>query len=549
MIVAHTGKPFLIKEFFMSMRTLLLNLLSKIHKKSLGGIAYAVFYAGFLASAHAAPFTINEFPLAGGSFPDCITSGPDGNLWVTEESGKIAQMAPDGTILNEFDIPSGTGNRFGITTGPDGNLWFTENFGLGGGKIGKITPAGAISEIDITSVVSGGLTNVSGITAGPDGNLWVTNTDLSASKIIRIPPDTDANCSSCMAFITPTGVSDPNHITMGPDGNLWFTERSGRKIGRITPNGSITEFPPSGNTLVTPAGITLGPDGNLWFAEQSASANYIGRITTNGVITEFPTPTFTFSFPTAITFGPDRNLWFTESNNLGRVTGDTNIISEIPAPDVIELIACIATGPDGNIWFNMNSVHKIGQLVLPHLSMSVSNSGNVTEPSAGGTSTAVFTVSLSQAISDTVTVNFSTEDGTASAANVDYIPTSGQLIFNPGETNKFVPVTINNVDDDTAAAAETPETFDLVLSQPEFASFSLPFNPFITSTLAATANIQEDSNNSGGGGGNNKNGGGGCSLTPNNFKPSSFFAVFSLLGVVFYLFIRQDEKEKKEDRR
>jgi streptogramin lyase len=61
----------------------------------------------------------------------------------------------------------------------------------------------------------------------------------------------------------------PFGITAGPDGNLWFTEERGNQIGRITPAGTVTEFPiPNGNSQ--PAGITAGPDGNLWFTEQFA---------------------------------------------------------------------------------------------------------------------------------------------------------------------------------------------------------------------------------------------------------------------------------------
>ena len=46
--------------------------------------------------------------------------------------------------------------------------------------------------------------------------------------------------------------------------------------------GTVTEFPvPSGS----PVGITAGPDGNLWFAD---SAGKIGRITPAGSITQFP---------------------------------------------------------------------------------------------------------------------------------------------------------------------------------------------------------------------------------------------------------------------
>lgn len=50
------------------------------------------------------------------------------------------------------------------------------------------------------------------------------------------------------------------------------------KIGRITPGGTITEFPvPTSKSQ--PFGIGSGPDGNLWFTEYSG--NKIGRITTS----------------------------------------------------------------------------------------------------------------------------------------------------------------------------------------------------------------------------------------------------------------------------
>src|SRR2546428_13340694 len=57
-----------------------------------------------------------------------------------------------------------------------------------------------------------------------------------------------------------------------------------------------------------PIEIVLGPDGNLWFTEQNTSA--VGRVTPDGVITEFPTPTS--GFPDDISAGPDGNVWFTE---------------------------------------------------------------------------------------------------------------------------------------------------------------------------------------------------------------------------------------------
>src|SRR6266849_152887 len=69
-------------------------------------------------------------------------------------------------------------------------------------------------------------------------------------------------------FPIPTSGSEPMGITRGPDGNFWFVEFGTDKIGRITPRGTITEFPfPTGDSGLWLVGITAGPDGNLWFTE------------------------------------------------------------------------------------------------------------------------------------------------------------------------------------------------------------------------------------------------------------------------------------------
>src|SRR6266436_741926 len=70
-----------------------------------------------------------------------------------------------------------------------------------------------------------------------------------------------AKAGKVTEFGIPTNNSQPAGITLGPDGNLWFTESRADQIGKITPNGSITEYPlPSG----VASGIAAGPDGNLW---------------------------------------------------------------------------------------------------------------------------------------------------------------------------------------------------------------------------------------------------------------------------------------------
>lgn len=82
-----------------------------------------------------------------------------------------------------------------------------------------------------------------------------------------------------------------------------------------------------------------------------------------------------------------------------------------------------------------------------------------------GTANAVFTVTMSGASAETVTVNYTAADGTATLANNDYKATNGTLTFAPGETTKTIAVPVQG---DTAS--ESNETFALVLSNPTNAS-------------------------------------------------------------------------------
>src|SRR5260370_37288280 len=66
-------------------------------------------------SAHSSPtpaaLTITEFPLlSNDSGPSGITAGPDGNLWFTQAGGKIGRITPAGNIT-EFPLPRSCENH------------------------------------------------------------------------------------------------------------------------------------------------------------------------------------------------------------------------------------------------------------------------------------------------------------------------------------------------------------------------------------------------------------------------------------------------------
>jgi large repetitive protein len=102
-----------------------------------------------------------------------------------------------------------------------------------------------------------------------------------------------------------------------------------------------------------------------------------------------------------------------------------------------------------------------------------------------GTKLMTFTVSLSQASGQSVSVNYATANGTATVSNNDYVAKSGNVFFAPGETSKTITITIQG---DTKK--EKDEQFYVNLSGP------------IGGTLADGQGVGTIVNDDGGGKGN-----------------------------------------------
>jgi hypothetical protein len=100
-----------------------------------------------------------------------------------------------------------------------------------------------------------------------------------------------------------------------------------------------------------------------------------------------------------------------------------------------------------------------------------------------GTKTATFVVSLGKPVSKTVTVDYTTVDGTATVENNDYISTSGSLTFAPGETRKTITVDVNG-----DSEPEIDETFKVVLSNAKNVRLDLPVG---TATIRTDDGVPE----------------------------------------------------------
>jgi virginiamycin B lyase len=147
----------------------------------------------------------------------------------------------------------------------------------------------------------------------------------------------------------PTLNSHPTSITTASDGSIWFTERYAGKLGRLSPQGTLTEYPiPFGNA----EDITASPDGYVWFT----LGGFIGRVSAaGGPIAEFALPGYD-ELAAGITTRSDGSVWF--ASNLWRAPGysrigeisSTGTITELAAVETNTFITGLVGGPDGNLW-------------------------------------------------------------------------------------------------------------------------------------------------------------------------------------------------------
>ena len=328
---------------------------------ALGFLAAAagVLTLGTHAAARTAPnpaqVTITQFrDLLRGHFANCLASGPDQSLWVTDSTdqdfgvSKIVQVATSGRRLHAFGYPtSAYPSGYDIIEGPDGNLWYSD---LLDGYIDVMTPTGKFTSYGGEPI---------NLTNGSDGAIWFTS-GTTVQPIGRI-----TTSGTITKFNT--GISQDAGvfgITAGPDGALWFTEQRSRpNRPRITTTGSVTEFSMGISPNSAPTTIAAGPDGALWFTE---AAGRIGRITTAGVVTEYRRGIRRGKMPNGIAAGPDGAMWFTEDHEagIGRITLQGTITEYASGLSRNAGPACIVAGPDGNMWFVEANINRIGRVTL-----------------------------------------------------------------------------------------------------------------------------------------------------------------------------------------
>jgi virginiamycin B lyase len=291
--------------------------------------------------------------LAGALRVSAMTAGPEGKLWfagnrgvpelpapLKPTGGVIGSVSPQGEV-SEFTV--GGGALTGIASGSDGALWSTEP---AKSRIVRVSTTGAVS----TVTVPGAGTELSSIAAGPDGALWFT--EGQRDEIGRVTTD-----GAISEFALPQG-SDARDIVAGSDGALWLAATGTDSIERVATDGTVTAFPIGGGDGNEPRSLALGPDGNVFFTQRAAQ---IGRISPEGKITEFARPR-----PAVRIAAAGGYLWFTTRTRPYKYSAGPNggIASmtttgqataapcpRLPDNECVGTISALAAGPEGAPWF------------------------------------------------------------------------------------------------------------------------------------------------------------------------------------------------------
>ena len=329
---------------------------------------------------------------------------------------------------------------------------------------------------------NGGMDRSTGMAWGSDGNLYVGS--LNTNQVLRFDGTTGAFLGTFIAGVDSPAVQG---LMFRPDG-LYVLSRNAATVQRFdaTTGALLGVFIPAGSGGLTAAkGMTVGPDGNWYISSgtneilrYSATGAFLGAFVSAG--------SGGLNNPRGLTFGPDGNLYVASANSnaILRYNGQTGAFI-----NTFILAGSGGLAAPGEILFSAGSLYvasqnsnevlrydaqtgafldKAATAGLGGLDRSIgllfdSNNNLLVGSYAeilryGPKSQAAFTVHLSIPSATTMTVNYATASGSATAGS-DFTPVSGTLTFAPGQTTQTVLVpTLNDV------IVEGTETF--ILTQP-----------------------------------------------------------------------------------
>jgi hypothetical protein len=380
---------------------------------------------------------------------DGTVSSHVGNEYVITNAGWNATIAPGGTASFGFDGSPGN-------VGTD----VPTNYELNGVALGASTPpALSINNVTVNDGTSGATaaftvslskaatTAVTVAYATANGTAIAGTNYTAKSGTLTFSPGT----------LTQT-INVPISAESASGGNLGFqvnlSSAVGATLATTSGTGTIVDTIAPPTTLAATASFEDTSDWGTGFGGQITLSN-------NG---SAPINNWTVSFTW------DRLITSIWDASIVSHTGNSYVITNAGWNSTIAAGGSVDfgfNGSPGNVGTDVPSHYVLNGAALgaPVPSLSI-NSVSVTDGTAG--TTAVFTVSLSQAATSAVTVKYATANGTA-VAGTDYTAESGTLTFSPGTVYQSISVPISP---DTTAKPNL--TFQVNLSGASGASIATP---------------------------------------------------------------------------
>ncbi|PUA82329.1 virginiamycin B lyase family protein [Nocardioides currus] len=272
----------------------------------------------------------------------------------------LVPTAPAHAAVTVFTVPTSNADLGRITTAPNGDMWFIER---DANKIGRITPAGVVTEFNLPTQTVGD-SSVYGIDVAADGTVWVVWD--SGWNALGFHPSNPGAAVNYDLGDYPYG----GEVRVAPDGRVFVTmnyDESG--VATLAPGSS--DFFWSANAPECEDVLGEAADGSMWCQggglDQLVHLNADG---TGGVTYPLPSDA---TYPNGLAAGPVGSIWFTRSSSgtmftspnngsvgyLDQASGATRIWSTGSRTAPSDLIQA----PDGTMWFtNRGAAPAIGHI-------------------------------------------------------------------------------------------------------------------------------------------------------------------------------------------
>jgi hypothetical protein len=362
---------------------------------------------------------------------------PDETISVRLSNAKRARIADGvgrGTILDD-DVPGGAGPALSI-----GNFTVTE---------GNVGNADAVFDVIVSSSAS---TVISVDFATANGSAaFVSDYDPVGGTLVFAPGET---AKQVVVQVNGDTVAEPDEKF-----SVNLSNASGASIADAVGLGIITDDDSGGSATnpslaIANATVTEGNSGtvnatfSVTLSAPSSNTVTVNWATANGSATA---PADYSADSGTVTFNPGE----TSQQIVVLVQGDT-------ASEANETYSVNLSGATNATIADTSGLGTITDNDASSISIGAST---VAEGNSGAVN-AVFNVTLSAPSGSTITVNFATADGGATAP-VDYLSNSGVVTFNPGETAKQILIQV--VGD---VLIEANETYSVNLSAPTNATIA-----------------------------------------------------------------------------